>query len=208
MNKTIEMKAYSEEVFEQLKQTKTVKDISVNEDDIKKVLEVVDQVNALTLYDRRIDGLTLDEVFLPSWTEPFIFPQRVYLEPNFEAPDLVVRPDKNDSFEYDEAEIRRIENGIAGAFRQTAKSLVTAKAMREKKGDVALASVKKALVFDGSELSCHKDGDDLFVPVPVDGYLRIAFSKFYFNTSVDDVMEHFFLRSFSFGYARAKDSKF
>lgn len=202
MSKTIIMKTLSNQVFEQLNQRKMTRTISITEKDIAAVLEVVDQVNALERYDHTLNGVRLEDVFLPDWTKDFIFPERVAIKSGFECPDLVVRPNKDKEFVYDEFSVRRVENYIASSFKSSAKGLVTAKSLREAKGDIVIDTVKFAVV-NGDRFSCRRGETENFIPVPVDGSLARLYGDYYFNTSVEETIKLYFLRAFGFGYGRS-----
>lgn len=163
------------------------------EDSVPAILKVVDQVNALGEYDRRIGDINLADIYLPTWAKAFIAPVKVTLGvPGSIYEDLVVRPAKEADFVYDEAEIRKGSTLIAGAFK-TQPAYQTALEMRTSAGEKALSAVHYAI--NGNS---RQEGNELFVPLTLNPALEQVLGQSWYNITADEMIKRYFLRSFSF----------
>lgn len=173
------------------------------ESHIKVILETVENINSAGELDKRIGGELLNEIFVPSWVKPFVFPKKVSLFPGFQYKDMVARPAKDPDWVYDGAKVAYAANMVAQYFKCTAR-LVSAETLRGSE----LVPSQVSFSVDGQ---VERKGNELFYPVPLIPDLAAVLGDVWFNETEDKMVELFFARSFDMttdtGKAEKPDGK-
>lgn len=176
-----------------LEQLKKISKVTVNSGDIDRVLQVVDQINSLPKYTRSLNGVPLREIYLPEWVKPFVLPANVVMmNPADRYLDLALRPETDDDFVYDEADVRMVANHVAGMLKTEAK-MFQVEEFRNAHLDALVADVHFAV----SGWVYQKD-DELFVPVNLSSDLACVFGEEWYNTRVSEMLARYIQRKFSF----------
>lgn len=162
-----------------------------DKDDIKTsvqtIFDLVDQINACKELDRWVGGERLENIVIPEWARVFIFPTKVSILPGFDMKDLVLRPDKNQDYVYNEAEIIKAAQKIAQA-RKTDRKLISAK---EARGPEATLSAVQ-ICIDGR---VRQEGKEGFIAVPLISDLNSNLGD-WSNEDESKVVKDFFNHSF------------
>lgn len=157
------------------------------EPSVKTIFKLVDQINACKELDRWVGGERLENIVIPEWAKVFIFPTKVSILPGFDFKDLVLRPDKDESYVYDEAEIIKAAQKIAQT-RKTSRKMMSAK---EARGAEATLSATQ-MCIDGR---VRQEGKEGFIPVPLISDLNSNLGD-WSNEDESKVVKDFFNHSF------------
>lgn len=103
-------KALADAIFSRSKITAKQSEI---EADVKTIMDVVNQVNACDFDTRRLGNERLEDVVLPTWATDFVMPSKMTLTANQWATDLLVRPELQADFVYDETAVRNAAHRLA-----------------------------------------------------------------------------------------------
>lgn len=160
------------------------------EDAWKVLLPVINQVNACAELDRVCGGVRLEDLRLPSFVKPFIFPPKVSLEASFEARDLVYRPAKEAEFEYDEKAVTKASYVICSTLKKTPDMKTAA----ELRGEPAVFSNVDFSIRNKTRLRDER----LFYPVPLNDALESLLGD-WSNAETDKVIQTWINRCFSVG---------
>lgn len=150
--------------------------------------KVINQVNACGELDHICGGTRLDELRLPSFVAPFIYPPKVSLKPGYLMRDLVCRPDKDPNFVYDEGSVI----GAAKDIFDTQKKPTNMKTASEMRGS---AAVLNEVDFSICEHTFQKDNQTAFFPVPMIAELEPLLGD-WSNTDVESVVTQWLARNF------------
>jgi hypothetical protein len=149
------------------------------------ILKAVEQVNALHELDKSSGGTRLEDLMLPSWVKPLLYPSKVALTNDFNAIDLVERPDKDSSYVYDEAVITKAAYLVSGVV----KAKPDMKSVAELRHGVSMLSEVHYSIGN----ACKQESDELYVPVPLTDKLSALLGD-WSNTTVDKVLTQYFAR--------------
>lgn len=157
------------------------------EPSVKTIFKLVDQINACKELDRWVGGERLENIVIPEWAKVFIFPTKVSILPGFDFKDLVLRPDKDESYVYDEAEIIKAAQKIAQT-RKTSRKMMSAKEARG--AEATLSAIQ--MCIDGR---VRQEGKEGFIPVPLISDLNSNLGD-WSNEDESKVVKDFFNHSF------------
>lgn len=157
------------------------------EPSVKTIFKLVDQINACKELDRWVGGERLENIVIPEWAKVFIFPTKVSILPGFDFKDLVLRPDKDKSYVYDEAEIIKAAQKIAQT-RKTSRKMISAKEARG--AEATLSAIQ--MCIDGR---VRQEGKEGFIPVPLISDLNSNLGD-WSNEDESKVVKDFFNHSF------------
>lgn len=157
------------------------------EPSVKTIFKLVDQINACKELDRWVGGERLENIVIPEWAKVFIFPTKVSILPGFDFKDLVLRPAKDESYVYDEAEIIKAAQKIAQT-RKTSRKMMSAKEARG--AEATLSAIQ--MCIDGR---VRQEGKEGFIPVPLISDLNSNLGD-WSNEDESKVVKDFFNHSF------------
>lgn len=157
------------------------------EPSVKTIFKLVDQINACKELDRWVGGERLENIVIPEWAKVFIFPTKVSILPGFDFKDLVLRPDKDESYVYDEAEIIKAAQKIAQT-RKTSRKMMSAKEARG--AEATLSAIQMCI-----EGRVRQEGKEGFIPVPLISDLNSNLGD-WSNEDESKVVKDFFNHSF------------
>jgi hypothetical protein len=152
---------------------------------VETVFKAVEQVNALHELDKRSGGTRLEDLMLPSWVKPFLYPTKVALTNDFNAVDLIERPEKDSSYVYDEAEVTRAAYLISGVV----KAKPDMKSVTDLRSGLSMLSEVHYSIGN----ACKQEADELYVPIPLTDKLSALLGD-WSNTTVDKVLSTYFAR--------------
>lgn len=149
-------KALADAIFSRSKITAKQSEIEV---DVKTIMDVVNQVNACDFDTRRLGSERLEDVALPVWAADFVMPRKMTLTSNQWATDLLVRPELQADFIYDETAVRNAAHRLA----KTQKLEPSFESAMQMRGSVMVFSDAKIQVKGRTK----QDSEAVFVPLPV-----------------------------------------
>lgn len=158
------------------------------EEAVWTIFRLIDQINACNEFDRRIGLERLENIMIPEWAKPFIFPAKVSILPGYDMRDLVLRPQKDSTYDYDEVSIIRAAQLIAQT-RKTNRKMVFAKEFRT--AEATLSQVKMSI--NGRVFQQEREA---FIPVPLVGELDSVLGD-WSNEDEVKVVRDYFLHSFN-----------
>lgn len=183
----MELNNLVDKVFDIIETKKTVSKLSCTEEDVRLIMKAVQAVNSASAFTNSVGGVRLDQLDLPHWTKPFIYPLKVSILIGFDMKDLVVRP-RVDDFVYDEEAIKRAAYRISSSQ----KAIPEFSKASDLRGDVAtLSSVKFAV---GQKTK--QEGEEVFIPVPLDASLDAVLGE-WSNAETDSVIKKYLIRQFN-----------
>lgn len=156
------------------------------ENAVKTIFELIDQINACGELDRRVGSERIENIMIPNWAKVFIYPAKVSVLPGYDMRDLVVRPAKDDKYEYDEAVIARAAQIIAQTHK-TNRKMVPVKEFRN--SEATLSQIKMAI--NGRVFQQEKEA---FIPVPLVSDLDAILGD-WSNEDEEKVVKDYFLHS-------------
>lgn len=154
---------------------------------IKTIFDLIDAVNSLPETQEFMGVYHLRDVMLPSWAKHFVYPRKVGVDTSWEVPDMVMRPSV-DGFVYAADKVANAANLIAATQKGRPK-MVSALDMRGE--NICFSGVKFSV-----KSATRVEGNEAFIPVPLNPVLISIFGENYFNYEVDRVVSHFFAREF------------
>lgn len=155
---------------------------------VKTIFELIDQINACGELDKRVGSERLENIMIPDWATVFIYPAKVSVLPGYDMRDLVVRPAKDDNYEYDEAAIARAAQIIAQTHK-TSRKMVLAKDSRS--AEATLSQINMSI----NGRVDQKD-KEYFIPVPLVSDLDAILGD-WSNEDEEKVVKDYFLHSFN-----------
>lgn len=135
---------------------------------IQTILDLVDHINSLPYGENRVsEDYLLSEVELPSWVEPFVFPERVviFLDDYFSF-DLVERPARREEYKYDPLAVNRAAYMLAQTQKTKPVMKKASEMRKEQTINTVNFSVNGKVKYGVSELG---------IPVPINS----AFARVY-----------------------------
>lgn len=139
--------------------------IKVTQKDIKPhidcLIDVVNAINACDEYTLRCGGERLDDIMIPKFIVPFVYPIKVSLSPVPMAYDLVSRPKAKTDYEVDLAKIQKAAIVLAKTRKVVNVPMVSAVSAR---GELKMLSNVNFQIKGRTAQS----GGETFIPVPLD----------------------------------------
>lgn len=162
--------------------------------DIKSILILVDQINALDRYTRNLNGTPLSEIDVPKWAAKLILPTEITYSVDLgdAVEDLTARPVPNREYQYNLGDIRTSAAKIAQTFKVKQALFVTADEARKARGSANLSSIIPVAAF-GDKMSA--DVGKFYIPICLKSELTMLFSDYYFNDSANRVLREYILRT-------------
>lgn len=157
---------------------------------VKTLMKAVEQVNAAIELQQTVGGTRLEDLRLPEFLRSFVYPKKVAVLPSFDAEDLVMRPKVDPDWTYDEGEVTRASYVLAHT-KKIEPAFTTAAEMR---GQVRMFSDINFAIKG----KVNRNGDEIFVPVPVLDLLDQVAGKCT-NDTADRVLDLYFNRAFTVG---------
>lgn len=171
----------------ELEHTTTTFDRTKVEEAVKTIFKLVDQINACGELEKRVGSERFENVMIPDWAKVFIYPSKVSILPGYDMKDLVIRPEKEAGYQYDEVEITKAAQLIAQTHK-TQRKMICVKELRE--AEATISQVKFSI--NGRVLQQEKEG---FIPVPLESGLDSNLGD-WSNEDEEKVVKDYFLHSF------------
>lgn len=171
----------------------TISKAKYNVKDVKEILSLVDQINALGRHAKTLNGVSLMDIDVPKWAAKLILPVEVVYDVALgdDAKDLLERPVADRSYEYNLEQIHKSAAVIAQAFRATPQYVSAAEA-RKAKGSVNFSSILPIAAIGENVATEH---GKVFVPICLTSGLTVFFDEYYFNDDASHMLKTYLVKT-------------